>query len=70
MIIAQRLRALAKEPPPWSTIDTERAIAWVEKKLAVLLAASQRAALSLALANKLLVITGFQTTIHVSITNN
>ena len=57
-IIAQRLRALAKEPPPWPTIDAERAIAWVETKLGVLLATSQRAALSLALANKVLVITG------------
>ena len=57
-IIAQRLRALCQESPPWSTIDAERAIAWVEKKLAVTLAASQRAALGLALVNKVLVITG------------
>ena len=57
-IIAQRLRALAKEPPSWSTIDAERAIAWVEKKLKVSLAASQRAALSLALVSRVLVITG------------
>ena len=57
-IIAQRLRALVKEPPSWSTIDADRALAWVEKKLEVSLAASQRAALSQALANKVLVITG------------
>ena len=39
-------------------IDAERAIGWVEKKLGVTLAASQRAAVALALANKLLVVTG------------
>src|SRR5208337_3412242 len=57
-VIAQRLRTLAKDPPSWSTIDAERAIAWVEKKLEVSLAASQRAALSLVLVSKVLVITG------------
>jgi len=56
--IAQQLRALSRESPPWPTIDGERAIAWVEKKLGVTLAASQRAALGLALVNKVLVITG------------
>jgi exodeoxyribonuclease V alpha subunit len=39
-------------------IDSERAIGWVEKKFGVTLAASQRAAVALALANKLLVVTG------------
>jgi ATP-dependent exoDNAse (exonuclease V) alpha subunit len=39
-------------------IDAERAIGWVEKKFGVTLAASQRAAVALALANKLLVVTG------------
>ncbi len=56
--VAQRLRALASESPGWSSIDVERATAWVEKKLGVTLAPSQRTALALALVNKLLVITG------------
>ena len=57
-MIGQRLLALSREPPPWSTIDAERAIAWVEKDLKVTLAASQRAAVGLALKSKVLVITG------------
>jgi exodeoxyribonuclease V alpha subunit len=56
--IGQRLLALSREPPPWSTIDAERALAWVDKKLTVTLAASQRAAVGQALKHKVLVITG------------
>lgn len=57
-MIAQHLRALCQGSPPWSAIDVARAIAWVEKKLGVTLAASQRAALGVALVNRVLVITG------------
>jgi exodeoxyribonuclease V alpha subunit len=57
-LIAQRLQGLIHERPPWPVIDAERAIGWVEKKFGVTLAASQRAAVALALANKLLVVTG------------
>jgi exodeoxyribonuclease V alpha subunit len=57
-LIADRLKTLIQEQPPWPTIDSERAIGWVEKKSGVSLAASQRAAVALALANKLLVVTG------------
>jgi exodeoxyribonuclease V alpha subunit len=57
-LIAERLKSLVQEQTPWPTIDCERAIAWVEKKFGVSLAASQRAAVALALANKLLVVTG------------
>src|SRR5229473_3031886 len=57
-LIAHRLQTLIHERPPWPVIDAERAIAWVEKKFGVTLAASQRAAVALALANKLLVVTG------------
>ena len=57
-MIGQRVLALSREPPPWSPIDAERAIAWIEKKLSVTLAPSQRAAVGLALASKMLVITG------------
>src|ERR1700682_3743192 len=57
-LIARRLQTLIQEQPPWPTIDAERAMEWVEKKFGVTLAASQRAAVALALANKLLVVTG------------
>ena len=57
-LIAHRLQTLIRERPPWPVIDPERAIGWVEKKFGVSLAASQRAAVALALANKLLVVTG------------
>src|SRR6266851_3433217 len=57
-LIAHRLQTLIHERPPWPVIDAERAIGWVEKKFGVTLAASQRAAVALALANKLLVVTG------------
>jgi exodeoxyribonuclease V alpha subunit len=57
-LITRRLQMLIQERPPWPTIDSERAIGWVEKKFGVTLAASQRTAVALALANKLLVVTG------------
>jgi exodeoxyribonuclease V alpha subunit len=57
-MIGQRVLALSREPPPWSPIDAERAITWVERKLSVTLATSQRAAVGLALTSKVLVITG------------
>src|ERR1700722_13811382 len=56
--IARRLLALIQERPPWPVIDAERALGWVEKKFGVTLAASQRTAVALALANRLLVVTG------------
>src|SRR5580658_2941155 len=56
--IAQRLQALIHETPPWPAIDAERALGWVEKKFGLKLAPSQRAVVALALANKLVVVTG------------
>ena len=56
--IAERLRHLAVGAPPWPAIDAERAIPWVEGKTGLTLAESQRAAVRLALASKVLVITG------------
>jgi exodeoxyribonuclease V alpha subunit len=56
--IADALRELAEGAPPWGAIDAAKAIAWVEQRLGLDLAASQRAAVELALASKLLVITG------------
>ena len=56
--IAERLAALARRPPPWPAIDADKALPWVEARTGRALAESQRAALRLALAAKVLVITG------------
>jgi exodeoxyribonuclease V alpha subunit len=56
--IAAALHELAQGAAPWGTINAERAIAWVEQRLGLELATSQKAAVELALASKLLVITG------------
>jgi exodeoxyribonuclease V alpha subunit len=56
--IAEALQELAQGAPPWGTINAERAISWVEQRLGLELATSQKAAVELALASKLLVITG------------
>ena len=56
--IAEALQELAQGAAPWGTINAERAISWVEQRLGLELAASQQAAVELALASKLLVITG------------
>ena len=56
--IAERLRHLAVGAPPWPAIDADKAIPWVEGKTGLTLAESQRAAVRLALAAKVLVITG------------
>jgi len=56
--IAEALQALAAGSPPWGAIDLTKAIPWVEQRLALMLAASQKAAVEQALASKLLVITG------------
>jgi exodeoxyribonuclease V alpha subunit len=56
--IAVRLRALRTGALPWGEIDATRAIAWVEPRIRLMLAESQRAAVAKALGSKLLVITG------------
>ena len=56
--IAEALQELAQGAPPWGMINAERAIAWVEQRLGLELATSQQAAVELALASKVLVITG------------
>ena len=57
-VIAERLQALATGPPFWPGIETDKAIPWVERKLGVTLAASQREAVKRAVASKVMVITG------------
>jgi exodeoxyribonuclease V alpha subunit len=56
--IAESLQELAQGAPPWGAIDTGKAIGWVEQRLGLVLAASQKAAVEQALASKVLVITG------------
>jgi exodeoxyribonuclease V alpha subunit len=56
--IAEALQQLVQGAAPWGTIDAARAIAWVEQRLGLELAASQKAAVQQALASKVLVITG------------
>ncbi len=56
--IAERVRDLAAGTIPWPPIDADKALAWVEPKLGMHLAAGQRDAVRLALSSKWLVITG------------
>ena len=56
--IAARLRTLTAGWPPWPAIDAERAIPWIGTRVGLVLAASQRRALQLAVSSKVLVITG------------
>jgi exodeoxyribonuclease V alpha subunit len=56
--IAEALQELAQGAPPWGAIDAAKAIGWVEQRLGLQLAASQRDAVQQALASKVLVITG------------
>ncbi len=57
-VVADRVKALTTGKPDWPDIDVENAIPWVEKKLGVTLAASQREAISKAASSKVMVITG------------
>jgi exodeoxyribonuclease V alpha subunit len=56
--IAERLRVLASSGPTWGPIDVVKAIPWVERRTGLRLATSQREAVQIALASKVLVITG------------
>ena len=56
--IASAIKSLAAGPPPYPSIDFEKAAAWCEKKTGKILAPSQRTALQTALQNKVIIITG------------
>src|SRR3954470_23621565 len=47
-----------RREPPWPLIDSDKAIPWVEKRTKLALAESQIKAVRVALASKVLVITG------------
>ena len=56
--IAERLLTLTKGKLPWGLIEPDKAIPWIERRITLTLAESQRKAVALALASKVLVITG------------
>jgi exodeoxyribonuclease V alpha subunit len=56
--IAERLASIAAATLPWHPIAAEKALPWVEKLTGLTLADSQKKAVRLALAAKVLVITG------------
>lgn len=56
--IVSQIKRLRSGTPPWSSVDTDKAIPWVEDKLSITLADSQKQAIGLALSSKILVITG------------
>src|SRR3954449_12447239 len=56
--ITERLRGFLAGPVPWPAIDPDKALPWIEQKTGLALAESQAAAIRLALASKVLVITG------------
>ena len=57
-VIAERLLRMVNGKLPWPYIDPEKALPWIEQKTSLSLAASQIAAIRLALLSKVLVITG------------
>jgi exodeoxyribonuclease V alpha subunit len=56
--IAERLLMLAGGKLPWPSIDAVKAVPWIEQRIGLTLADSQKAAVGMALASKVLVITG------------
>ena len=56
--IAERLKSLSQGTPSWDAINTSAAISWVEKKLGISLADSQKKAVMISLESKFMVITG------------
>ncbi|MCY4430021.1 MAG: ATP-dependent RecD-like DNA helicase [Rhodospirillales bacterium] len=57
-VIAERLLRIAEGRPPWSDIDVDKALPWVEQRTGLSLAKSQADAIRLALTSKLMVVTG------------
>ena len=55
---ARSIKRLLSAPPPWQAIDSAKAIPWVESKLNLTLAESQKEAVASALKSKVMVITG------------
>src|SRR5207302_9691961 len=56
--IAERLLRLANGTLPWTWIDPEKALPWIEQRTGLTMAESQKAAIRLAVVSKVLVVTG------------
>ena len=56
--IAQSIKELTRERTPWPVIQEDKALEWVERKLKINLAQSQKQAVKTALNSKVMVITG------------
>ncbi|MBV9658735.1 MAG: ATP-dependent RecD-like DNA helicase [Verrucomicrobia bacterium] len=56
--VAQRLLALARQPPAWPALDAERALAWYEKKTGRALSPSQAEALRAMLGSRVFLLSG------------
>ena len=56
--IAENISRIRSGALPWPEIDAEKALPWIERKTGLSLAASQADAIRLALASKIMVITG------------
>ena len=56
--VARRLLAIGSAPLPYRPIDSERALAWAESKMRLVLADAQRRAIAAAIDSKVAVITG------------
>lgn len=57
-LIAKSLKRLSSGNPPWGALDINKAIPWVEERLSIALAESQKEALKLILNSKVSIITG------------
>jgi len=68
--IGERLSTLARGKSAWPAIDAGKAIPWIEAKTGFSLAESQKQAVQLALASKVLVITGGPGTGKTTIVNS
>ncbi|MDY3556431.1 ATP-dependent RecD-like DNA helicase [Gemmata sp. JC717] len=56
--VARSIRALAAGPHPLPSVNVEAAVNWIEQKMGIAFATSQRAAIKSAVTNKMMVVTG------------
>ena len=56
--VARAVKGLAKGPHPLPSLDADAAVGWVEGKMGIAFAGSQRAAVRAAVTNKVMVVTG------------
>ncbi|ESQ13319.1 MAG TPA: ATP-dependent RecD-like DNA helicase [Chromatiaceae bacterium] len=56
--IALSLERLARNPPPWGSINPDKALSWVERQTGLVLSDSQRTAIARTINGKLTIITG------------